>query len=276
MVCPSCGSLVGVNDDRCYTCGRANPGLWGFGPLLRRLGADLGFVPLVMGASSAIYLVMLISSGTDIRMDGMMSIMAPSTSVLFLFGASGAVPVFGFGRWWTVLSAGWLHSGLLHILFNMLWVRQLGPATADVIGPARTVIVYTVAGVAGFLLSSIAGTVMGNTPIFFLRGAGFTVGASAPIFGLLGALVHYGRTGSSLMKQQAMGYAVTLFVFGLIMPGVDNYAHAGGFAGGYLTSAFFNPMTRERGDHLVVAVICLVATFAAIAVSIISGLALFR
>jgi rhomboid protease GluP len=276
VVCPSCGSLVGVNDDRCYSCGRANPGLWGFGPLLRRLGADLGFVPLVMGASSAIYLVMLISSGTDIRMDGMMSIMAPSTSVLFLFGASGAVPVFGFGRWWTVLSAGWLHSGLLHILFNMLWVRQLGPATADVIGPARTVIVYTVAGVAGFLLSSIAGTVMGSTPIFFLRGAGFTVGASAPIFGLLGALVHYGRTGSSLMKQQAMGYAVTLFVFGLIMPGVDNYAHAGGFAGGYLTSAFFNPMTRERGDHLVVALICLVATFAAIAVSIISGLALFR
>jgi membrane associated rhomboid family serine protease len=276
VVCPSCGSLVGVNDDRCYTCGRANPGLWGFGPLLRQLGADLGFVPLVMGASSAIYLVMLIASGTGIRMDGMMSIMAPSTSVLFLFGASGAVPVFGFGRWWTVLSAGWLHSGLLHILFNMLWVRQLGPATADVIGPARTVIVYTVAGVAGFLLSSVAGTVMGNTPIFFLRGAGFTVGASAPIFGLLGALVHYGRTGSSLMKQQAMGYAVTLFVFGLIMPGVDNYAHAGGFAGGYLTSAFFNPMTRERGDHLVVAVICLVATFAAIAVSIISGLALFR
>jgi rhomboid protease GluP len=276
VVCPSCGSLVGVNDDRCYTCGRANPGLWGFGPLLRRLGADLGFVPLVMGASSAIYLVMLIASGTGIRMDGMMSIMAPSTSVLFLFGASGAVPVFGFGRWWTVLSAGWLHSGLLHILFNMLWVRQLGPATADVIGPARTVIVYTVAGVAGFLLSSIAGMVMGNTPIFFLRGAGFTVGASAPIFGLLGALVHYGRTGSSLMKQQAMGYAVTLFVFGLIMPGVDNYAHAGGFAGGYLTSAFFNPMTRERGDHLVVAIVCLVATFAAIAVSILHGLALFR
>ena len=276
VVCPSCGSLVGVNDDRCYSCGRANPGLWGFGPLLRRLGADLGFVPLVMGASSAIYLVMLIASGTGIRMDGMMSIMAPSTSVLFLFGASGAVPVFGFGRWWTVLSAGWLHSGLLHILFNMLWVRQLGPATADVIGPARTVIVYTVSGVAGFLLSSIAGTVMGNTPIFFLRGAGSTVGASAPIFGLLGALVHYGRTGSSLMKQQAMGYAVMLFVFGLIMPGVDNYAHAGGFAGGYLTSAFFNPMTRERGDHLVVAVFCLVATFAAIAVSILHGLPLFR
>ena len=35
VVCPSCGSLVGVRDDKCYTCGRSNPGLWGFGPALR-------------------------------------------------------------------------------------------------------------------------------------------------------------------------------------------------------------------------------------------------
>src|SRR6185369_5382184 len=174
VVCPSCGSLVGVNDDRCYTCGRANPGLWGFGPLLRRLGADLGFVPLVVGASSAIYLVMLIASGTGIRMDGMMSMLAPSTSVLFLFGASGAVPVFGFGRWWTVLSAGWLHAGILHILFNMMWVRQLAPPTSEMYGPSRMVIIYTIAGACGFLASTLAGT-MSFLP-FFLKGAGFTVG----------------------------------------------------------------------------------------------------
>src|SRR5437899_9613360 len=42
-VCPSCGNLVGVNDERCFTCGRWNPGLWGFAPLLKRLGRDLGF-----------------------------------------------------------------------------------------------------------------------------------------------------------------------------------------------------------------------------------------
>ena len=62
--------------------------------------------------------------------------------------------MFGLGRWWTVLSASWLHGNLLHILFNMMWVRDLGPATADVIGPARTVVVYVVAGVCGFTLSS--------------------------------------------------------------------------------------------------------------------------
>ena len=37
-----------------------------------------------------------------------------------MFGASGAVPVFTFGRWWTVLSAGWLHAGLLHVAMNTL------------------------------------------------------------------------------------------------------------------------------------------------------------
>jgi rhomboid protease GluP len=219
---------------------------------------------------------MLLMSGPNIRMDGLMSILAPSQQVLFLFGASGAIPVFVYGRWWTVLSAGWLHGGLLHIFFNMLVVRQLGPATADIMGPARTVIVYTVAGVAGFALSSFAGVFFGGFPLPMLRGAGYTVGASAPVFGMLGALVHYGRSSSSFIKQQAMGYAVSMFVFGLIMPGVDNYAHAGGFVGGYLTSAFLNPLKRERGDHMLIALVCLALTILAILFSIVNGLQLFR
>ncbi|MBZ5557785.1 MAG: rhomboid family intramembrane serine protease [Acidobacteriia bacterium] len=276
VVCPSCGSLVGVRDESCYTCGRANPGLWGFGPLLKQLGNDMGFVPMVIGTCAILYLVSLLLSGSAIRMDGLMSLLAPSTPVLFLLGASGAVPVFGFGRWWTVLSAGWLHAGLLHIAFNMYYVRMFGPATAEVIGPARTVIIYTVAGVTGFALSSFAGAYLTWIPIPMLRGAGFTVGASAPIFGLLGALLHYSRNTSSFMKQQVMSFIIPFFIFGLIMPGVDNYAHAGGFAGGYLMSAFLNPMTRERGDHMIVAAVCLAATALSIAASILTGLSLFR
>src|SRR5260221_11662343 len=122
VVCPSCGSLVGVRDESCYTCGRANPGLWGFGPVLRKLGQDFGFAPIVMVVSAALYLLSLLLSGNAIRMDGLMALLAPSTPVLFLLGASGAIPVFGFGRWWTVLSAGWLHAGLLHIVFNLYYV----------------------------------------------------------------------------------------------------------------------------------------------------------
>jgi rhomboid protease GluP len=275
VVCPGCGSLVGVRDDKCYLCGRANPGLWGFAPALRRLGTDFGFVPMVIGGSAVLYALTLMMSGNQLEIvGGGFSFLSPSPTALFMFGASGAIPVFRFGRWWTVLSATWLHGNLLHIIFNMMWVRQLGPATADIVGPARTVIIYTVAGAAGFFLSSFAGYAFGGIPIPVLHGAPFTVGASASIFGLLGALVHYGRkSGSSLIRGEAMRYAVILFVFGLIMPGVDNYAHAGGFLGGYATSAFFNPMTRERGDHLLMALGCLLATLVAIAGSFFTSLA---
>jgi rhomboid protease GluP len=273
VVCPSCGSLVGVNDEQCYMCGRRNPSLWGFAPLLRRLGADFGFVPLVVGASTVLYLLSLVASGPQVLQmrGGFFSILSPSTQVLVVLGASGSVPVFVFGSWWTVLSATWLHGGLLHILFNMMWVRDIGPSTAEVIGPARTVIIYVVSGVCGFVLSSVAGQYLPALPL--LQGARLTVGASASIFGLLGALVHYGRqSGSSLIHAQAKQWALILFIFGLIMPGIDNFAHAGGFIGGYATSAFFNPLTRERGDHMIAAAICLLLTFAAIAFSVLKGL----
>jgi rhomboid protease GluP len=271
VVCASCGSLVGVKDERCYTCGRRNPGLWGFGPLLRRFGNDFGFVTVVVYGCAALYTATLLVSlllGENILGGSIFSMLGPGQRSLFLFGASGAVPVFLYDRWWTVLSAGWLHAGALHILFNMMWVRQLGPAVEDIYGGARMIIIYTIAGIAGFLLSSFAGAYV---PLPFLHGAQFTIGASAPIFGLLGALVHYGkRGGSSLVRSQALYYAGTLFVFGLIMNGVDNYAHAGGFVGGYLASVWLDPLKRERMDHFVGAAICLGATALAIVASIVS------
>ena len=276
VVCPSCGSLVGVRDDKCYSCGRSNPGLWGFGPMLRSIGADLGFGPIVISACVTLYVITLLMSGNAIRMDGIMSMLGPSRQALFLFGASGALPVFGLNRWWTVLSAGWLHASLLHIFMNMYWVQQMGPAMSDILGPARTVIVYTAGGVAGFGLSSFAGAFL--PPLPFLSGAGFTVGASAPVFGLIGALYHYGRTSSSLAKQMVQSIIIQAVLFGILFrnAGIDNFAHLGGFAGGYFMSAFLNPMTRERGDHLIIAVGCLVATVLSVAVSIVTGLSLFR
>jgi rhomboid protease GluP len=204
---------------------------------------------------------------------GFFNILSPGTRALVLFGASGEIPVFVLGSWWTVLSATWLHGGLLHILFNMMWVRDIGPSTADVIGPARTVIIYVISGVCGFLLSSAAGAYL--PPIPLLRGASLTVGASASIFGLLGALVHYGRkSGSSLIHTQEKQWALNMFVYGLVMPGIDNFAHAGGFVGGYAMSALFNPLTKERGDHLLIAALCLLATFLAIVASVYKGMSL--
>jgi rhomboid protease GluP len=275
VVCASCGSLVGVNDDKCYSCGRRNPGLWGFGPMLRSFGNDLGFVTLVIYGCSALYMAGLLWAmllGYNIMGSGNpLAILSPPLEVQLRMGASGAIPVYGYGHWWTVLSAGWLHGGVLHILFNLLWIRQLGPSTADIYGPGRMIIIYTIACAVGFALSSTAGFLLYWMPIPFLRGAGYTVGASAPIFGLLGALVYYGRRGgSSMIRTEAMGYATTLFVMGFIFPGVDNYAHAGGFIGGYLASVWLDPLKPERMDHLVGAALCIALTALSIAASIVS------
>jgi rhomboid protease GluP len=266
VLCPSCGKLVGVNDEECLNCGRRNPGMWGLTSALGRLGRDMGFMQAVIGGCVFLYLAMLAVDPGGIRMGSLFSIGAPSQEALLRFGASGGVPVFGYGHWWTVLSAGWLHAGLLHIGFNLYWVRFLAPETAELYGPARMVILYTVSSITGFLLSSA----MVFMPLPFLHGAMLTVGASAPILGLLGAMVYYGRrTGSRHVGGQAWSYAIFMIIFGFLMPGVDNWAHIGGFAGGYLGGMLLDPLHPERGNHQALAVLCLAATLLSVLASLV-------
>ena len=97
VVCASCGSLVGVNDERCYTCGRRNPGLWGFGPMLRPFGNDLGFVALVVYGCSALYIVDLlitVASAATSWSAACFSMLGPGTADVLVSRRSGAEPVF--------------------------------------------------------------------------------------------------------------------------------------------------------------------------------------
>jgi len=137
VICTSCGVLVGVNDDKCYNCGRRNPGLWGFAPLLRALGNDLGFVPFVMSTCAIIYVLTLIFSRGGINQGGIFGLLAPTGLALVLFGGTSPQLVFDYGRWWTIISASWLHGGLLHIGMNMYAMSFLGPAVAEMRGQAR-------------------------------------------------------------------------------------------------------------------------------------------
>jgi rhomboid protease GluP len=267
VLCTSCGVLVGVNDDTCYNCGRRNPGMWGYAPALRALGGDLGFVPFVIGTCIILYALTMLASQGNIGMSGL-GLFSPSRRALLVFGESGAVPVFGLNRWWTVLSAGWLHGGILHLLFNMMALRQIGPATAELFGPGRMVIIYTAGSVAGFALSSIAAAYVPR--ILFLQGGFFTVGASASISGLVGAILAYGhRSGSSMARSYANSVIIQLVLIGFLMPAIDNYAHAGGFAGGYLAARLLDPLKPERIDHIVIAVGCLAVSLLAIVVSML-------
>ena len=245
-------------------------------PHCGRSGSDLGFVPFVIGTCAVIYALALCYTvfilDQPIGMGGLFSLLSPSVEANFVFGASGTVPVFGYGRWWTVLSAGWLHGGVLHIIFNMSVVRQMAPAVAEVFGPGRMVIIYTMGSIAGFALSSIAGAYLPPLPspgFVMLSGSHFTVGASASIAGLIGAIMFYGRrSGSGMARSYASRYVVMLVIIGLL-PGIDNYAHAGGFAGGYLAARFLDPLKPERVDHVAVAVGCLALSLLSVVYSVI-------
>jgi membrane associated rhomboid family serine protease len=275
VLCPSCGQLVGVNDEACYNCGRRHPGLWGFAPLLGALGRDMGFTTIVLWSCSALYLATLVADVKGITSSGLLSLFSPSLRSLFLFGASGSVPVFRYGRWWTVLSAAWLHGGVLHILFNMMAIRDLGPPVAHLYGAGRTVVIYTIAAITGFTLSACAGQFLPPLPL--LHGAALTIGASAPLFGLIGALFYYGRRGGSrIATEHAKAWAVAGLVFGFLIPGIDNWAHLGGLAGGYLASRWLDPLLPERGDHYLAALGCLLLSAASIVASVVYGLPLVR
>jgi rhomboid protease GluP len=270
LLCPSCGKLVGVSEKVCPYCGRRSPGMFGFTAGLARLGRDMGFVDVVIGGCVLLYLLTLVVDIRGVHSGGIMSLLSPGMLSMLRFGASGAIPVFELHRWWTLLSAGWLHGGLLHIGFNLYWVRYLAPAVAEFYGASRMVIIYSVSSVTGFLLSSTLGLV---PALGHWLGAPVTLGASAPILGLVGALVYYGRrSGSSAVGSTAWSYAITMILFGFVASGlarVDNAAHIGGFAGGYLTARLLDPLRAERGDHQLAALICLALTAASVVASLV-------
>src|SRR5436309_3492339 len=192
ILCPSCGRLTNADAPACL----------------------------------ALYVISLIFDPlAAIRPRGFLEVFSPSAEALWALGAAGAIP-WHYGRWWTLFTAIYLHGGLLHILFNVLWIRQLSPAVEEIYGPARLVVIFTASGVAGFVVSNSLGVP-------------FTIGASGSFFGLLGAIVAYGRKRGGvfgrMVLQQYGQWALILFIMGFFMAGVNNWAHAGGFAGGFLS-----------------------------------------
>jgi membrane associated rhomboid family serine protease len=62
-----------------------------------------------------------------------------------------------------------------------------------------------------------------------------------------------------------------LIIIGVLMPGIDNYAHMGGFGGGYLVARFLDPLKPERIDHVAIALLCLGVSLVSVIVSVVHG-----
>ena len=252
MICPHCGKLISVTEPQCPFCGAKNPGLFGYAPVIQRLiGRHLDFVTLIVVACIVLYIASLIlqpeailgTQGGGGPFGMLFNLLSPGTRAMYQLGMTGGA-AWSQGWWWTLFTAIYLHGSLLHIFFNVMWIRNLGPSVDEYYGPARGFVIFSVAGAAGFLVSNLAA----GTP---------TIGASGSIFGLLAALIVYGRrTGSSMLTQQLWQYAIMMFVMGFVMSSVNNWAHAGGFAGGWVAGEAMR-FGHEKRESLTVQILAL-------------------
>lgn len=251
MICPDCRKLINADEKRCPYCNAWNPRRWTEtgGKLF---GDKLDMVTIIPAACIILY---LFSLALDVRSalgssSGAIGLLSPSQLALAIMGMTSGAQVAN-GNWWTVFTAIYLHGSILHILFNVLWLRQLGPQVEEAYGTARFFTIFTIAGVLGFVASN---TVSG-TP---------TIGASGGVFGLLAALIVHGRRVGGIlggmMSRQLWQWAIVLFVLGFIMQGVNNWAHAGGFAGGWVAASLFGSPRREPRSVVLFATVLLAAT----------------
>ena len=239
MLCPNCRKLISADEPRCPYCNTVRPGLWGATPLLQRFfGARMDLVPGIIGACVVLYAAgLLLDLRGALQSRGLLSLLSPSMVALYKLGMTGGFAT-GEGRWWTTLTAIYLHGGLLHIFFNMWWIHRLGAEAQELFGRARFFILFTLTGAAGFVLSNA----MGARP---------SIGASGAIFGLMGAMLAFTRrqhaSWSAIASGPLMQSIVIVLLFGLMTPGVNNLAHLGGIASGFLIGQWL-PAQHERRE----------------------------
>lgn len=164
------------------------------------------------------------------------------TASLTALGANERTAVLA-GESWRLLTSMFLHGGFVHLALNAWGLYQLGSLFESWLGSTRMAVTYFVTGIAGSL-ASIAWT---QVP---------SVGASGAIFGLLGALIAFllrrhaalSPHGKAILSQLVMWAVINVF-FGFSTPGIDNAAHLGGCAAGFLLGLTL----RERESYRSVA-----------------------
>jgi rhomboid protease GluP len=233
QLCPACGTLVGATATKCHQCG-ANM-KYSFAAASKSLGRWMPQTSPVTYTMLTICCVMFgLSMIITARTQGfgspggsplgmLMSLGGISGRVLDRLGASLPWPG-DLEEPWRLVTAIFLHGGILHIVFNMWVLMDIGPMVEEQYGSARYLFLFTATGAAGYLVSSFAGHP--------------SVGASGSLLGLIGVLLA-ATTGRKSPAAQALRsglirWLIYIGVLGLIMRGTDNYAHAGGLAAGYL------------------------------------------
>lgn len=213
-MCPNCRAFVTTDDKVCPYCDAK----MGAKAVDRRSAGEVfgGFIPAVRFTT---IIILLINTGLFIA-----DYLFPQAGIK-QFGAS--VPsVLMQGQWYRLITAGFLHGDVLHILMNSWVLFDLGAEVEQIYGTSRLIVFYFVSTITGFWASSHFGH--------------FSVGSSAGIFGLIGAMLAFGVFDKSALGAQVKALYTRWLIYALVMsflPGIDLWAHVGGLAGGFAAGA---------------------------------------
>lgn len=279
LLCPGCRKLISSDEPRCPHCGLERPGsslrhaLW-----TRPFGDSDQLMRSLIALNVFMFVLSLLINIREFNFSlSPFAFLSPAQNSLLLLGATGRyaidqilINISGIEsidrmlRWTTLLTANYLHGGLLHILFNMIALLQIGPLVVREYGTHRMFVIYTLGGIFGFYVSYIAGIWS-------------TIGASGAVCALIGAMIYYGKSrggvyGNAIFRQIG-GWAIGLFLFGLL-PGINNWAHGGGMAAGALIGFLlgYREKKMETRLHKSLASLCAVSTIILLAVSTLFAL----
>jgi rhomboid protease GluP len=164
------------------------------------------------------------------------SFWSPTTDQLLQWGANNGARVLQHGEWWRLVTAMFVHVGIIHIATNMWCLWNLGLLAEPLMGPSGVIAAYLITGFAGNLLS-----VAVNGP-----GPEVGAGASGAVFGLAGVLIVLLKSPLlPLPKFELKKLRRNVIYFALLNLGIgiytyfgpspikiDNMAHLGGFLSG--------------------------------------------
>jgi membrane associated rhomboid family serine protease len=168
-------------------------------------------------------------------------------------------PAVANGDWWRIVTSGFLHAGLLHILFNMYLLYLLGQMLEPAIGSVRFGLIYFVSLLSG----SLGALIVSPNAV--------TVGASGAVFGLMGAAaVELRARGINPFETNIGGLIVFNLIFSFVFSGISIGGHIGGLIGGSLAGFIFLEADRRRiPSQLAIAMsVALAAVVTALAISV--------
>lgn len=241
-LCPSCGTLVGISATRCHNCGTNLR--FSMAAVNRSLsGVFAGPAPVttaLLVANLLMFGVEWMAVAAQGRGGGLSILWSMGGEGSYRLGLSSPYGIYVQHQWYRLITAMFLHGGLIHIGFNMMALMQLGPALEELYGSSRYFFLYIFTGAFGFLVSSILGT--------------YSLGASGGLLGLVGAMLAVTtKRGGAYMRElrsRLISSVIFLFVLGFMGMGIDNKAHLAGLASGFVLGKIFadrQPMNvREK------------------------------